>query len=114
MTEILRITGSHEQKVAKANRLRAEAQEHCPEMMALRQELIDAGMCANNLSSVARVITPNIDYHVLRDDPNRYIRKSQLPPTDNEEIRHAVQDRTSKPAVPTNLVRDSRGGIRRR
>jgi hypothetical protein len=114
MTDIIQVRGTREQKIAAAKIIKAEFEETFPEMAALRRQLIDAGMCADNLSSVASVVTEKIDFRVWRDDPNHYRRLHALPPILTKEIQDAVQARTSKPTVPANTVYDSRGRVRRR
>lgn len=114
MTDIIRIQGSRERKLAAAQRIKAEFVAVFPELAELRQQLIDRGMAANNLSSVPRVVTENIDYQRSRDDPDYYTRQFNKPPIITEEITHAIQARQSNQAVPANTVYDSRGRIRRR
>lgn len=114
MTEIIRLTGTREHKIATALKIKAEFDSTFPELADLRKQLIERGMCADNLSSVARVVTENIDYCAWRDDPDRYARKHALPPIITEDIQHAVQARTSNPPLPANTVLDSRGRHRRR
>lgn len=114
MTDIIHVQGTREQKIEAAKRIRAELEEQLPEMAELRRQLVAAGMAADNLSSVARVVTENIDYRKTRDDPEYYRRQFAKPPIVNEDILHAIQARTSQPSGPAHLVRNSRGGPRRR
>jgi hypothetical protein len=114
VTEIIRIIGTREQKITAATKIKAEFESVFPELADLRKQLIECDMAADNLSSVSRVITEKIDYRATRDDPDRYRRKHALPPIITEEIRYAIQDRSSQPVVPANTVFDSRGRHRRR
>jgi hypothetical protein len=114
MTDIIRIQGSREHKIAAAQRIKVAFETECPEMAVLRRQLIEHGMAADNLSSIVRVVTNTIDYTKTRDDPDYYRRQSAKPPIITEEIKHAIQTRTSKPAVPADFVPNSRGGRRRR
>lgn len=114
MTEIIHLTGTREEKIAAAQKIKSELESAFPEFASLRQQLVDLGMCKNDLSSVVRVVTENIEYNALRDDPDRYARKHRQPPIITPEIRNAVQDRTWKQTFPAEPVSKSRGGHRRR
>jgi hypothetical protein len=114
MTEIIRMTGTREQKIAAASKIKDAFETAFPEMANLRKQLIALGMAQDNLSSVARVVTEDIDYCVWRDDPTRYARLHAKPPIMTQEISDARQALASNPPIPANTVFDSRGSRRRR
>lgn len=113
MPEIIQMIGTRDQKIAKAQRIKAEF-DTMPELVELRRQLIEAGMCKDAFSSVSKVVTENIHYSALKDDPLRYHKLYQLPPIITEEIRRDVQNREQHPFSAAELVRNSRGGSRRR
>ena len=64
MTERITIMSSdtREQKIEKAQKVRAEFDAAFPELAKLRRDCIALEMCKDNFSSVVRVHTQNIDY----------------------------------------------------
>lgn len=114
MTIIRMNTGTREERVAKAQQIKAAMQKELPELLALRRQLIDAGMMADNFSSIARVLTEDVDYDKERDDPLYYVKRSRKPAITNEEIDRDVQTRQQHPFDAADLVRRARESARRR
>lgn len=67
--------GSLEERIAKAQVIKSEFEEHCPEMAALRNALIAEGMVNDSFASITSVETPSISYRRERDDPHHFTRQ---------------------------------------
>jgi hypothetical protein len=105
---------TRDERVALAQRVKAELERELPHMAALREQLVAAGMMAPGFSAIVRLKTPNLTYSKLDDDPDYFARQHAKPPHLTPEIEHAIQARQDRPSGPTNPVLNSRGSYRRR
>lgn len=113
--EIIHATGTREERIATAQRVKQGLERDLPEIAELRQQLIAAGMCADNFGSVLAFRNADIDYSRVRDDPLHFERLHAKPTiTITKEIAHAIHDRQERNARPAEPVRDTRGSRRRR
>lgn len=110
----LRLDGTREQKIETAKRIKAELQEHFPEMVELHQQLTELGMCSGTMADIGIVITPNIVYNKYQDNPYHLREKFARPPYIDEEIRRELQAASQRAVVAADAFRHGRGSNRRR
>lgn len=108
---------SREEKIALAARLKAELEEHLPELAAAREALVALGMMNPGVKAIRALKTPTIDYDVRRDNPDHDHDNWAKAPIITEEIRHEwdqLQARKIGEARAAQSVPERRGGHRRR